>query len=248
MRYRRFHGLPGLSINWGPWSETGMAAAMTERDRTRATEQGWSRIDPASGLDILGDLMRSNIAQVGVLPLHWGRFGNALFGNQVPGYLQAWMPKPTTSVSPQESGKNNVVAAILAASKTQREAMLHDYVTQTVADLLGHVDIDPEQGFANMGMDSLMGVDLRAVIQKGLGVSLASTFAFDYPNINAVVAYLSELMFRETADGSVDKNGVIGQSHELSDALDEAALSDVEIDDSIRAELAALESKLEETY
>ena len=30
-KHRRASGLPGLSINWGPWSEVGMAAALDSK-------------------------------------------------------------------------------------------------------------------------------------------------------------------------------------------------------------------------
>src|SRR5262249_47952251 len=50
--HRRAQGLPGLSINWGPWAEGGMAA------RLSLAGQGVDKIEVADGLRVLGDLLR----------------------------------------------------------------------------------------------------------------------------------------------------------------------------------------------
>ena len=46
------------------------------------------------------------------------------------------------------------------------------------------------QGFRELGMDSLMSVELRNRLERLLGCSLVSTLAFDYPNIEALADYL----------------------------------------------------------
>ena len=48
---RRAQGLPALAINWGPWSEVGLAARGGVADRGR--QQGIAPIDPASGAQVL---------------------------------------------------------------------------------------------------------------------------------------------------------------------------------------------------
>ena len=44
---RRSQGLPALSINWGAWSVSGMAAALDERDQRRWAERGLVAMSPA---------------------------------------------------------------------------------------------------------------------------------------------------------------------------------------------------------
>jgi NAD(P)-dependent dehydrogenase (short-subunit alcohol dehydrogenase family)/acyl carrier protein len=244
MRWRRARGMHGLSINWGPWAEAGMAATLGERDRRRATEQGWSRIEADTGLSILSELLRTGPAQVGVLPLHWGKFSEALFEAGLPGYLKAWQPRASgaaNSASTGAGGAGSGGEAVLSASPEQREDRLRDYVIGVVGNLLGHEDIDTMQGFTEMGMDSLMGVDLRAILQKSLKVSLASTFAFDHSNVEAVVAYLMDKLFE---DASVQHGGSADQVAQGDPGLGGTDLEAAAIDDSIEAELAALEQEL----
>jgi hypothetical protein len=248
MHWRRKKGLPGLSINWGPWAKVGMAAALGERECKRSSEQGWSPIDPETGLNVLGDLMRGNAAQVGVLPLHWGKFSRSLFDSRPPGFLKTWQPQAQDlSLSGGLAAKAEAAAHVLSASAEQREEMLWDYVTRVVGDLLGHNDMDPKLGFAEMGMDSLMGVELRSILQKSLKVSLASTFAFDHSNIDDVVQYLLGQLFGEDKSDSPERGAA--DTAELSgdlagSDLSDVDLGDVKLDESVEAELTALEQEL----
>ena len=57
--YRRAQGLPGLSINWGPWDKIGMAAGLKGQDRSRMADRGISPIDPEHGLKVVDLLLRT---------------------------------------------------------------------------------------------------------------------------------------------------------------------------------------------
>jgi len=240
MRWRRARGMAGLSINWGPWAEAGMAAALGERDRKRSAQQGWSPIEIDTGLSLLGEVMRTGPAQVGVLPLHWGRFSSALFEAGLPGYLSAWQPRTggAANAASESRNHNNGAQAVLSAPLDQREDRLRDYIIGVVGNLLGRANIDTLQGFTEMGMDSLMGVELRAMLQRSFKVSLASTFAFDHSNVEAVVSFLMDSLFKPTV-----KAQAASQAQPPQD-LGDAELGAATIDESIEAELAALEREL----
>lgn len=235
MAWRRSAGLAGLSISWGPWGEIGMAAALGEREQKRSRDQGWGRIDPATGLNILDDLLHCPMARIAVLPLQWGKFSESLFDGQLPPFLGIWQPR-SRETDDRQSTPSAAGEAVLSAPPQHREEELRAYVVRVVADLLGHRDIDTRQGFMEMGMDSLMGVDLRATLQKTLHVSLPSTFAFDHSNVDAVVSYLMAALFPADETAAADS---------ASAEVSRIDLDEVEIDTSIETELAALEQELE---
>ena len=59
----------------------------------------------------------------------------------------------------------------------------------------------PRRGFFDMGMDSLMAVELKGLLEARLGQSLPSTLAFDHPTIERLAGYLlREVLGLEPAD------------------------------------------------
>ncbi|HEY9405602.1 MAG TPA: type I polyketide synthase, partial [Pyrinomonadaceae bacterium] len=66
---RRSRNLPALSINWGAWSEVGMAAQKTRGGRLAA--RGFGNISPQQGVEVFEQLLGEDSTQVGVLPINW---------------------------------------------------------------------------------------------------------------------------------------------------------------------------------
>ena len=71
-RERHSRGLPGLSINWGAWTDVGAAAdrGMTER----IAAQGLGSVTPSQGLLAMERLLALGCAQAAVLPIDWKRY------------------------------------------------------------------------------------------------------------------------------------------------------------------------------
>jgi acyl carrier protein len=66
--------------------------------------------------------------------------------------------------------------------------------------------IDPQQGFFDMGLDSLMAVELKTRLSSALKRNLPASLMFQYPNIEA----LAEHLLRELApaeNGHASENG-----------------------------------------
>ena len=89
-RARRSRGLPGLSIDWGAWSETGAAAGIVDR----LAAQGIGAITPAQGLAALERLLATDHAQAMVLPVDWPRYLN---GRPTPAFLSELAVAPKTA-------------------------------------------------------------------------------------------------------------------------------------------------------
>ena len=181
---RRAQGLPGLSINWCPWKEVGMAAGMDERDRHRMANRGVEPLAPADALDALGRLLATQTAQVGVLHIDWPAFLNGLSSTTYYSHLVAADATPTASALLQQLG---------AAAPDERPRLLATHLRAEVARVLEFDNpqtVEMTQPLFDLGIDSLMAVELRNRLQSALALALSATLLFDYPTLEALVPQL----------------------------------------------------------
>ena len=182
--HRRSLGLPGLSINWSAWGESGMAAAMQDRLRT----MGIAPIAPAAGLELFGHLLRSGATQIGVLPADWSKLLPAVFA-------EAPRMFANLGVVPAEQ-KRGAMALLQRTSAEERRKGLALHIRERIVSVMGRDpfpahDVSAEDiSFFELGMDSLMSLDLRNRLQSDLDLTLPSTVAFEYPTIPHLVDYL----------------------------------------------------------
>ncbi len=80
--YRQANGLPATSINWGAWSDVGMAATLKKDDHGRKREG--ESISPAEGVILLEKLLTQHPVHIGVVPMNWNKFRQSLSGKTIP--------------------------------------------------------------------------------------------------------------------------------------------------------------------
>ncbi|MGB3204468.1 MAG: amino acid adenylation domain-containing protein [Crinalium sp.] len=201
--YRRHLGLPSLSINWGTWSEVGIAARLG-LDKL-SSKQGEGTITLAQGLQIIEQLLKdeSAVHQVGVMPIDWSQFlARQLtpqpFFSDVMKRLDTSAGKLTLQErdSRPQAFKHDIRERLENAPPKEGLTLLQAHVREQVALVLG-IDAKTllakqDVGFFTLGMDSLASVELRNRLQASLGCSLSSTLAFDYPTPQALVNYLAD--------------------------------------------------------
>jgi 8-amino-7-oxononanoate synthase/malonyl CoA-acyl carrier protein transacylase len=190
-RYRRTLGLPGLSINWGPWGGVGMAADLSDRDAARLSLGGITSIVPDQGLQILEELLSSDASQVGVIQMDWTKFVKQLPKIGVPPFLEA----VATASAVAAPSKSTFLTQLEALPQAERYPFLSSYVRSQIAKVLGLSSpdqIELQQGFADLGMDSLMGMELKSRLQTSFNYSFPITLAADYPTVGALIEFLSK--------------------------------------------------------
>jgi NAD(P)-dependent dehydrogenase (short-subunit alcohol dehydrogenase family)/acyl carrier protein len=236
--YRRAQGLPALSINWGAWAEVGMAAAMDEPYRQRLSAQGVSFIQPLQGMAILEQLIAQDAPQTAVLPMNWTKMAAQGATGKIPAFLSDVMHSaPSQAPRP---GKPDTEPKLLRQLEMAAPGEKHDLLITAVRDqvvkVLGLNPAKPpelRQGLTEIGMDSLMAVELSNRLKALLGQPLPATLAFEYPSIYALVDYLEtqvliSMVEPEAAQPPVDPTeaAIIAELEALSDSEIEATLLD----------------------
>jgi malonyl CoA-acyl carrier protein transacylase len=191
--HRRGMGLPGLSINWGPWAEGGMAARLGSQHQNRMLTQGVSPISLEGGLQILANLLAQDLTQVGVLPINWCKFFKQLpVGTKIP-LLEAFTTS-TLETKLTKTKRNELSEKLESVPEGERYDLLRTHIQLEVAKVLGLNDSQLpgfEQEFLNLGMDSLTAMELRNRISQLLGVTLPLSLTYDFPNIEQLTKHIS---------------------------------------------------------
>ncbi len=86
-----------------------------------------------------------------------------------------------------------------------RPKMLADHIAASASAVIGLRPgevMDPEVGFFQLGMDSLMSVTLQRRLSASLGIALPAAVIYEYPTISSLTDALCERMGYATADHS----------------------------------------------
>ena len=192
-QHRRATGQPALSINWGPWAEGGMAAALSQRQRDRWAALGMRALSPSQALQSLGRLMGQDVAQAAVLDVDWATFVPQFYGGQGPAFLTAFAPAARTPA--QTALRPSALAKVLAtAPVAERRPLLLAHVLTLLASIIGVQagTLEAQAGLFDIGLDSLMATELKNRLEADLGQPLRATLVFDFPSASAIVEHLME--------------------------------------------------------
>ncbi|WP_025736074.1 type I polyketide synthase [Mycobacterium genavense] len=185
----RERGVCGASVNFGPWA-AGMADA---ESRAKLDQRGIRTLSPADALAGLADVVTSSSAHGVVARVEWARFlplyeqtGRRAFLTE----LAREVPEAVPAVTP--SGKTQLVERLTNAPVQQRKKLLTDYLRDAVAEVtrVDAAEIREDAGFFDLGMDSLMAVEMRRRIEHGVGKEIPVTMVMDHPRLSDVADYL----------------------------------------------------------
>ncbi len=192
--YRRALGLPALSINWGMWTHVGMASRRDAATVERFAAMGvYGSLAPEVALEALGMLLSSGAGQAGVLQTDWKKLFQMLPLGLHPPLLSA-LAKEYSRVQASSRRWLALLDKIKTAAATERRRLVENYVETVVAEVL-HLEqgaISRQTGFFDLGMDSLMSLELRNRLQSDVGNdhALPMTLVFDRNSIEALAEYL----------------------------------------------------------
>ncbi|MEW5812160.1 MAG: type I polyketide synthase [Actinomycetota bacterium] len=186
----RERGTTCTAVNFGPWASAGMADAQA---RARLEERGIATLSPADALAGLADAMAADLPQAVVARVDWSRFLPIYEQTGKRGLLTELRREVPQQDSPAPaSGPTELVKRLTDAPVQQRRKLLIDYLREAVAEVtrVDAAEIREDAGFFDIGMDSLMAVELRRRIETGTGHPIPATLAMDHPRLPDVADYL----------------------------------------------------------
>jgi NAD(P)-dependent dehydrogenase (short-subunit alcohol dehydrogenase family)/acyl carrier protein len=238
IHYRRALGQPGLSLNWGPWAETGMAARLGAAEQARWAAAGIGLIEPAKGLLVLAaSLAQKDCPQLGVIPIQWNRFLQQASRSAFRPFLEAFRGAATSKVI----SRGEFLEELNGAPLGRRRKLLLAHLRRQLAEVLhleSGLQIGSRQRLFDVGMDSLTAVELKNRLEISLACSLPSTLLFDYSTLHSLLDYFTREMPGVFAEGDEEQPAANGAPDADGDAL--ALLSEDEIANLLAEKLSAI--------
>jgi 3-oxoacyl-(acyl-carrier-protein) synthase/NAD(P)-dependent dehydrogenase (short-subunit alcohol dehydrogenase family)/acyl carrier protein len=200
--FRKQGGLPCLSINWGGWAGLGMAAGLNPKERDRLKASGIGLIEADKGLDILEQLLTFDGPQAAVLNMVWDRYAGRYGGGGPPAMIAELISGASLKKNRET---DNIVNQLKALPLNAREQALMDYLWGKVTRILGFPEdtpLDGEAGLFDLGMDSIMAVQLKDQLADEFNRPIRSTLVFNHPSIGDIAGYLKDKILPALFGGS----------------------------------------------
>ena len=212
--YRRAQGQPALSVNWGAWSGGGMATSLGPEHLERWRRQGMGFIDPETGLEVLGRMMDGGPAQIAVLPITWSRFletDSPVARSPLLEGLRARQPKRAATSGPGKGAAAGWAERLREVSDANRAEIVGEFL---LAQLSGVLQIPPssvpvDEPLTQLGLDSLMAVELRNRIEKGLGIAVPVVRLLQDFSVTTLGTFVVEQMAGMTAAAQLPSRAVV---------------------------------------
>ncbi|WP_207930442.1 type I polyketide synthase [Streptomyces hainanensis] len=191
-QHRVARGRPARSLAWGPWAGDGMAGRLAEADLRRMRQTGVAPLEPEEALSLFDAARLAGAALL--VPLRV--VTPADDGRAVPPPLRdlvaASAPRePAAAAAPPPAEPADRWAALPAE---ERDAEVLELVRTLVATVLGHGGaeaVDPAAPLLELGVNSLMAVELRNHLSAATGQRLPTTLVFEAPTAAALARRLA---------------------------------------------------------
>jgi len=195
--YRAQMGKPALTINWGPWGDIGMA---TQLDLNKFfVERGLYPMSTSEGLKSLQRALSQTSPQVAVIGANWNRVLDYNYPRDVkPSLLSLICTEALVSSTSSMDNKHLLDQLLDKGNQEEQLSLIKTYLITTVASVL-RVDpqkINEQETLTSWGLDSMMAIELRGILEKECQVNIAVVVLLKGINI----VDLAQLVFDKLLD------------------------------------------------
>jgi acyl carrier protein len=213
--YRRSMGLVASTINWGQWGEVGVAVGkdlvftypMTTRE----------------SLNALSNCLRTNAAQASAFELDFPV--TIKFFPWTKSILELVLSNKGSVGAQWEGISSEVFWRDLNEAETDelKYSVIKKFLALIVTKMLRlDEDIEPNQNFQDMGMDSLMMIELKNQVQSMLGpdIALSAAEMADCKTLHLTTQKLMDLIYSSGSNQLSSRNQLIAEDSKLWDSVD----------------------------
>ncbi|WP_407669300.1 acyl carrier protein [Orrella marina] len=221
---RREQGLAATCALWGAIQDAGFLARNTETLDALQNRMGGKALQATEALDALEGLMLSGRSGEGVLDYEWRALKRFLPSANSPKFSEIAALSPDAA---DGGGQSSEIQALLdTMSDEELLPIFMDMLRTEVAEILriSPDKLEADTSLYDIGLDSLMGVELMLAIENRFGQSLPTMSLADNHTLSKLAALLLKQMRQSGGIGNAGGTGGDGTSGEIESPAQDAAL------------------------
>jgi acyl transferase domain-containing protein/surfactin synthase thioesterase subunit/acyl carrier protein len=185
---RKSMGLPGMSVNWGVIKDVGMVSNEADLEKY-ARAEGFEPVAMRDALEVFHAIYDSEHTQIGIVKLHAESMATYYSSLAKTQYFKGLL-KSEDGQQAQEKKFSVLYNAL--QSDEERSIALEELVMQHVATIVKTAvsRINSAMTFKGLGIDSLMAIQLRNLLEKSLSLKLSVAMFWSHPSIAEYADYL----------------------------------------------------------
>ena len=234
--HRQAIGLPALAINWGALGGEGYVAR-NERVAEYLTRLGLTPLSPGEVVVLLESFLSAGVTQAMAFRVDWSKWRQSFRGTQESPLLEHIIAAGVEGA--ETSGAKSDWRLKIESSAPEDRT---DVIGQAVRDVVGSVlRVKPEglradQPLTDLGLDSLMAVEIENSIESAIGVALPPASLMRARTIGQIATLIAEHMGGKVSTTSPSP---VAPAETPAEAVDLEALSDEDIDRLLDGDVGA---------
>ena len=234
-------GLVGTAIQWGPWGEVGMA---NKRSRDQGLKD--ALITNEQGHSFIKVLLSGQLSHASIISPDYLKFMLDFVPKPLPGFYQVLSDDLLLDDRGMTNQSNNKdlsqwLSHYLNINKDNRFKACREMLSGICKDILelsAADDLDEDEGFFEIGLDSLMIAEMANELKKKLEpvMKIMVNIGFNHPSINKLARHIeseldTHLIQKQADQPSLQKSeeaiAIIGMSCALPNAPDITAFENL---------------------
>ena len=227
-RRRAADGYRALAVAWGAITDVGILTRQKNTAESLARHTGGQRFTARDSLDLLARVLirpdcGTTLTNVTLAAMNWGMARDFLHIMSTPAYeIISREAKGTVAGA---DGRGDLRNAVKGLEDQAAKKLVAEYLTNEVAAIfrMPPQDINPKRSLSDLGMDSLMGLELRMAVEREISVDIMGISMSNGTTINDIAEHIATKL----RGASQDDEGDIAEGMDL---LSKHVVEEIEID------------------
>lgn len=208
---RRRAGKPSTCISWGPIGDTGYLSRHAQIKDALAARTGGQPLESADALRFLGLALTNGISQLAWLDMEWGAMSRFLPSSTSPRFSMLRHLRGGSSSG--GDGNTDLRRELELLEPAELLETLKGLLKEEIGNILRVAPdkLDENRSLLEVGMDSLMGVELMSSLEANLGISIPIMALSEGPTISRLAERLSHAVRPQTGSEDAAESSALAE-------------------------------------